>query len=67
MEKNIVASGMKVSELIQSLQELLEAGSIQQDMFVVLDTHDGFRHGIKEFYCENREVVTLNALLHDES
>jgi hypothetical protein len=66
MQNNFVVDGMNVKELLQSLHEMLSAGTIDNQTIVVIDTYDGYRHGIEKVFCENSESLTFGAKIHEE-
>lgn len=66
MKGNIVVDGLRVEDLLKSLQEMISSEIINNNTIVVLDTFDGYRHDIESIFCEERKTLTISAKLHEE-
>lgn len=66
MQNNFVGDSLNVKELLQSLHEMLSEGSIDGETLIVIDSFDGYRHGIEKLSCENNETLTIGVKIHKE-
>lgn len=66
MKENVVTNGLKVENLLQSLQKMISSGVIDGETIVVIDTFDGYRHGVKKVIIEEQATLTISAKLHEE-
>lgn len=64
MRENVVVDGLNVEGLLKSLHQMVSSGIISNNTIVVLDTFDGYRHGIQELILENEGVLTISAKIH---
>lgn len=66
MKENIVVDGLNVERLLNTIQEMLNSGTIGKDTIVTIDVFDGYKHGIEKIFVENEGILTIGAKLHSE-
>lgn len=66
MKENIVVEGFNIERLLNTIQEMLDSGTISKDTIVTIDVLDGYRHGIEKIFVEDEGILTIGAKIHSE-
>ncbi len=66
MRENVVTDGLKIGDLLNTLNNMVSSGAAHNETIIVIDSFDGYRHGIEEVINENGKTITITTKLHDE-